>query len=292
MTLRMHKRLSATARKYPYLRPFIAYGSAFACTRARSGIIYVADDDMLPTIMRVLNRDAKRKLIQYENEILADAELRQTYEAAVKRFSLTKYKDWTDRTRRLRGNLSLYYGAVRELQPEIIVETGTATGSMTSYLLAALARNGKGKLISIDLPPVAGSLTMDITVAQSDVGYFIPLAYRDRWDYRMGDAKELLPKVLIENRVEMFVHDSLHTPAHMMFEYAVARALLPENALVVSDDIGWNEVFGGFLKTQGVHAYVPFGNMNIGAFLNQFSVEEREIGIGIVRRPTKEADAR
>jgi len=278
------KKFGRLGRRYPFLHGVLSAWSGRRATREKGGVTFHRDEDILSALLRTLGRVPLRTLDDYEQEVLADKELRETFDAAVARFSIRKYKDWADRNKRLRANLALYYGAVRELQPEVIVETGTATGSMTSYLLAALAKNKKGKLISIDLPPVAGTLTMDITVAEGDVGYYVPLAYRDRWEYLIGDAKELLPKVMAQTRVEMFIHDSLHTPAHMMFEYAVARALMPENGLVVSDDISWNDVFGAFLASQALIGYVPFGNPNIGAFVNAFGPEERSIGLGIVRR--------
>src|SRR5262249_16918185 len=47
---------------------------------------------------------------------------------------------------------SALFFLVRALRPATVVETGTANGTSTTYLLAALARNGAGRLVSIDLP--------------------------------------------------------------------------------------------------------------------------------------------
>ncbi len=62
---------------------------------------------------------------------------------------------------------------MREISPRCIVETGTASGAMTSILLTALCRNGRGRLVSIDLPPVAGKLTMEETIMPHEVGFFV-----------------------------------------------------------------------------------------------------------------------
>ena len=173
---------------------------------------------------------------------------------------------------------------MRELQLEVVVETGTAAGSNTGFLLSAPERNGKGRLISIDLPPIKGELTMDETILEKDVGYLIPYDFRSRWECRKGDAKIILPQVLAEFQVDVFVHDSLHTRTHMLFEYAVARALLPENALILSDDILWNNAFDSFVSINRLTAYAGFGNTNFGAMINRFDKYEREIGLGVVTK--------
>ena len=178
----------------------------------------------------------------------------------------------------MRGVVAIYYGLMRELRPGVVVETGTAAGSLTSFVAAALTRNEHGRLISIDIPPVAGHLQMNLTVAPSDVGYFIPEAYRGCWEYRAGDARELLPKVLAEESTDVFIHDSLHTTTHMLFEYSVARALMREGALIASDDILWNDAFNSFLRANGLVGYAPFSQPGTGAVVNRFDPFERDSG--------------
>jgi hypothetical protein len=75
-----------------------------------------------------------------------------------------------------------------------------------------------------------------------------------RWDYRKGDAKRLLPSVLLDENVDLFVHDSLHTTSHMAFEYATARALFGEKAIITPDDILWNQAFECICETKMVSA--------------------------------------
>lgn len=50
--------------------------------------------------------------------------------------------------------LPVLYLTVRLIKPETIVETGVSSGSSSAYILRALYDNQKGKLYSIDLPPV------------------------------------------------------------------------------------------------------------------------------------------
>jgi predicted O-methyltransferase YrrM len=279
------RRLGEIAKNYPIVGPAAASLSRLRAGVHGGGLAYVPSAAIMDRMLADLGRTARQPIEAYVAELRADAPLRETFEMESARRKLTKYGSWDERINRLTGNIGLYYGLVRELRPTIVVETGTATGSMTSLLLAALHRNAHGKLISIDLPAVAGKLSMDIDVTESDTGYWIPQDYRDRWDYRKGDAKVLLPRVLADEKVDFFIHDSLHSTTHMAFEYATARALMPENAVIMSDDILWNPSFDAFAKLNGLRAYAPIGNPNIGALVNKFTADEHALGVGIVGAP-------
>jgi predicted O-methyltransferase YrrM len=183
---------------------------------------------------------------------------------------------------RLDGIVTIYYALMREVAPEIVVETGTAAGGYTALVLAALVENGRGRLVSIDIPPVAGRLTMDdLTLDESEVGFFVPAEYRERWEYRRGDAKVLLPRALLEQPVDVFIHDSLHTRTHMLLEYSLARALMDEGKLIVSDDILWNSAFESFLLAHGMQGFAPYANPNTGVCVNRFDDFERRAGLGV-----------
>lgn len=229
-----------------------------------------------------MERRPAKPLSDYIEELAATDDLRRQWEASDERYNLRKYRDWNHRVRSQPGNVALYYALIREIRPRVLVETGTASGSMTSFLLAALEANGEGKLISIDIPPMAGELTMNLTIDRSEIGYLIPETLHHRWDYRIGDAKVLLPKVMVEQPVDVFVHDSLHTRTHMLFEYAVARCLMREGTLIISDDILWNNAFDDFLALNELSGYAPVSNPNIGCFVNRFDAFERSVGTGIV----------
>lgn len=49
----------------------------------------------------------------------------------------------------------LCYLVCRVLMPTIVLEKGVAYGVTSAFILQALALNGKGKLLSVDLPPLA-----------------------------------------------------------------------------------------------------------------------------------------
>lgn len=230
----------------------------------------------------VARRTPTRTLDEYRSELLDDALLRESFRRAVEaRLIGGKFEEHVGA--RKTGNLVTYYALARELKPSVVVETGTSCGESASLILAALSRNKRGKLISINLPAVSGALTMEATLSSGEIGCMIPEAYRDRWEYVCGDAKEFLPKALAGNSVDIFIHDSLHTRTHMLYELNVARALLPEGAVIVSDDTLWNKAFVTFLESHDLRGVACESNPNLAITVNRFDDYEKSIGLGVVR---------
>jgi predicted O-methyltransferase YrrM len=175
---------------------------------------------------------------------------------------------------------ALLYGIVRTLQPDVAVETGTASGISTTYLLAALRRNGRGRLVSIDLPFEAGegpefhALVAGAELSLWDAspippgkqpGWAVPEALRDRWELRLGDALELLPALLREvGEVGFFFHDSLHTRDHMLFEFETAWPHLARGGVLSADDIFQrrHDALPAFARSVG-RPYATFSNLGI-----------------------------
>jgi len=146
------------------------------------------------------------------------------------------------------------YALVRLLRPELVVETGVAEGSSSRYLLRAMQRNDCGVLHSIDLPNGDfddGKFRQRNPLVGGDVGWKVPSNLRDRWNLHLGDARELLPNLLARlGKVDMFIHDSLHSYDHMLFEYSTAWPHLREGGILLSDDIDWNTAFSEFATKQ------------------------------------------
>ena len=135
------------------------------------------------------------------------------------------------------------YAAIRAFRPEVVIETGVANGVSSCYLLLAMEKNGNGRLHSIDigdasyLPP--GKTT----------GWIVPQFLKHRWDFRVGDSKILLPRLLAElGSTDVFIHDSLHVYDHMLWEYRTAYPYLRAGGLLLSDDALWNNAFPEFAK--------------------------------------------
>jgi predicted O-methyltransferase YrrM len=140
----------------------------------------------------------------------------------------------------------LLYGLVRALRPEVVVETGVATGVTSAYLLAALADNDAGELQSIDLP------SADLVRAEL-VGCAVPAELQGRWTYHWGTSRRLLPAILDDTRGRrrVFIHDSEHTYSNMRWELACAWRALREGDWVMADDVHMNTAFGDLAAEVG-----------------------------------------
>jgi len=157
--------------------------------------------------------------------------------------------------------------ATRLLKPSVVVETGCATGWVSALLLLALHHNHHGHLYSIDLPPVAGTLSMDWTMPDGlEAGFLVPPQLRDRWTFIRGDVRvELIPLLEKLGHVDLFFHDSDHTYVHMMWEYTSVWPYLSTGGVLVSDDIGWNTAWWDFATAVGRPIRIHRSNTNVGA---------------------------
>jgi len=73
---------------------------------------------------------------------------------------------------------------------------------------------------------------------------------RKKWSIIFGDSKVVLPELLAKlGSIDVFLHDSLHTYEHMMFEYKTAWKYLRQPKIIISDDINANNAFYDFAKS-------------------------------------------
>jgi methyltransferase family protein len=152
------------------------------------------------------------------------------------------------------------YALARLTAPDHIVETGVSSGVSSLHFLLALARNGRGALHSIDLPTHQRGTKFgarDSPVALppgKDTGWVVPSDLRHNWDLRIGPSQELLPKLASElPSIGLFLHDSLHTPAHLRFELETIRPRLVPGAIVLADNTEWTgQSFDRFAASLGV----------------------------------------
>jgi predicted O-methyltransferase YrrM len=140
----------------------------------------------------------------------------------------------------------MQYAIIRAVKPECVLETGIANGVSSAYLLLAMERNQKGALYSIDVND--GSYLP----SGKQVGWVVPAWLRERWTVHLGDARELLPRLLaVLKSLDVFIHDSLHTYEHMKFEYEQAYPYLRQDGILISDDALWNPAFKEFADKVG-----------------------------------------
>jgi predicted O-methyltransferase YrrM len=161
--------------------------------------------------------------------------------------SLVRVREWSfDQRARIGGGATmagdtllglLVYKVARATQPDMIVETGVATGVTSAHLLAALEDNGHGVLHSVDLPP-------SDMVAAGHVGAAIPGDLRHRWVYHWGASRRVLPKLLdsLQGGL-MFVHDSDHSYRNMAWEISTAWQAMGSGGVIVCDDVHLNSAF-------------------------------------------------
>jgi hypothetical protein len=147
----------------------------------------------------------------------------------------------------------ILYSITRELRPEYVIETGVASGISSSFIAAALIENSWGTLFSMELPPpVNASLPLqDGSIYEGAVrpaGWAIPAQISqmigDRHILVLQDVREGLPALLKRiPYVDMFVHDDLHTPDHMLWEYELVWPKMRRGGVLASDDVnhGWIE---------------------------------------------------
>jgi hypothetical protein len=137
---------------------------------------------------------------------------------------------------------------IRRLRPSIVVETGVAHGMTSRLILEALGLSGTGNLWSIDLPPYDPHTRKQVGVAvdQEHLHY--------RWNYIAGTSRRRLPALLAQlRRVDLFIHDSMHSAHNMTFELELAWRHLRPGGVMIVDDIDASPAFARFLSAHPGH---------------------------------------
>jgi hypothetical protein len=146
------------------------------------------------------------------------------------------------------GFVRAIWTLIRHTRPNIIVETGVAHGMTSRFILEALERNGAGNLWSIDLPPVNPETRQEIGIAVDTE------ALRSRWSYIAGTSRRRLPALLSQlRRVDLFIHDSMHSARNVAFEMDLAWQYLSPGGVIVVDDIDINPSFKAFAERHSEH---------------------------------------
>jgi predicted O-methyltransferase YrrM len=154
------------------------------------------------------------------------------------------------------------YRLLRELRPEVAVETGVCNGVSTAFLLRALEDNGGGELHSIDLPEVAGEEYQEGTFWDGkggavippgkEPGWMVPPELRTRWHLVLGRSQDELPPLLDRvGEIDFFMHDSEHSYECMRFEFGTAWSALREGGVLVADDVNVNPAWSEFTREAG-----------------------------------------
>jgi len=151
------------------------------------------------------------------------------------------------------------YALVRMVKPEKAVETGTANGYSTSFILKAMAKNNKGVLYSIDFPEIEGrQYSPDdfyrekggaVIPKDRQSGWLVPDDLRARFKLFTGKSQNILPRLLPElEEIDLFFHDSEHTYEAMMYEFKIAWQHLRPGGVLLAHDVNWNKAFIDYAK--------------------------------------------
>ncbi len=145
---------------------------------------------------------------------------------------------------------TVLYTLCRKVRPDIVVETGVASGVSSSYILCGLEKNKNGVLYSIDL-----------TWREGQSGWIIPENLRDRWQLIMGRSSDKLPPLLDRLKtIDVFLHDSEHTYRNMLFEYQTVWTHLQPGGLLLSHNIDASDAFSDFYERIKLIGYT-LGNL-------------------------------
>lgn len=150
------------------------------------------------------------------------------------------------------GDLAhIVWCAIRHMDPQRVLETGVARGVTSVLALRALSAtgDGTGRLWSIDLPPM-----MPGWHEQSRALVDEP-AWPD-WTYVRGSSRRTMTRTCAAmGSIDVFVHDSLHTPQTMKYEFEKAWPHMRGGGLLISDDVEGNSAFVDFVNTHGVRKW-------------------------------------
>jgi predicted O-methyltransferase YrrM len=166
-----------------------------------------------------------------------------------------------------------YYAYVLSRRPALVVETGVANGYSSAVILAALAKNGFGHLVSIDYPSyreTTRQIRFDLRhfawgwngrsfrrvgsyllgrrhylPRGQDPGWAVPPELRRHWSLRQGQSMRILEREG-SLRPDVFLHDSDHSYANMSAEFEWAWPRLKPGGLLLSDNVDWNPAWSDF----------------------------------------------
>jgi len=151
------------------------------------------------------------------------------------------------------------FAIARLVRPDHIVEAGVSSGVSSAHFLAALRRNKRGRLHSIDLPVrqrgprlQLGEPALAVPPGR-ETGWAVPERLRERWDLRLGSTQEVLPKLVDElGGIGLFLHDDQHSFAQLTFELETVRPHLVPGAVVLADNTMWTgQAFPQFARAVG-----------------------------------------
>jgi len=158
------------------------------------------------------------------------------------------------------GHYPLLYFLIRLKSPQVVVETGVAAGYSSQTILAALAANRKGRLLSSDFP------CFRFKNPEQYIGYLVDDGLRDRWKLFLGGDRQSLPQIVACcGAVDLFHYDSDKSYSGRQFALNFITPHLAPNGLVIMDDIQDNFFFRDYVTSHRVPFRIfEFENKYVG----------------------------
>jgi len=222
--------------------------------------IVLNEPSTIPAFLRGGKTEAYREALRKLLENLSQSDLKEIGDLLEKSNSISSaafprkmafYKSGSEFT-----NILMLYYLIRLEKPQLIIETGVWTGKTSWTILQALADNGSGHLISVDLG-VKYICTSQLPI--KEIGGFVPQRLRSYWTLEIGDAVKLVPALLKEHGpIDMFYHDSDHSYEHMKFEFTTAYQHVKNNGIISSDDISLSNAWKEFSRSLRDHYEIDY----------------------------------
>lgn len=140
----------------------------------------------------------------------------------------------------------LLYAVIRALKPKTVLEIGVYEGASTSHLLAAVAENGGGHVVSYD--------------TYAEAGNGIPDDLRDRWEFVNANAAVRLPALTAQQSADVVYEDGDHSLDGATATYREIVKMNP--IIVIAHDYNMTTEHGDFHVKEAFDA-VFFGGFNI-----------------------------
>jgi predicted O-methyltransferase YrrM len=158
------------------------------------------------------------------------------------------------------GHYLLLYFLIRLKSPHVVVETGVAAGYSTQTILAALAANQRGRLLSSDFP------CFRFQNPEQYIGYLVEDCLKDRWELFLGGDRKSLPQIIARcGTLDLFHYDSDKSYSGRQFALDLITPHLAPNGLVIMDDIQDNFFFRDYVTRRRISFRVfEFENKYVG----------------------------
>lgn len=248
---------------YDYERLSSSINSLSSNNIERDKIPLLCNDNNYINFLKAITQKSYDQILMALNDFYNDSEFNNIF---IDKLNLL---DTLSHPGDLRFHGITLYVLVRILAPKIIIETGVASGKSSAFILLAMHHNNMGKLYSIDLPNNVSNKLDDGACTSTEklsTGWLVPDYLRSRWCLNIGDSTIILPTLLnkIQNKVDIFIHDSLHTYEHVKFEFNTVLKHSSDSLLICDNiDTGAGLAFSDVLnelKRYGA-AYRDFASM-------------------------------